>query len=54
MARPQRDLILDDPKGDPTKEEYLRKVFSKKYMVSHRGTEFYYVPLPSDKKSLHF
>ncbi|PBD15464.1 hypothetical protein CLD06_06045 [Wolbachia endosymbiont of Drosophila subpulchrella] len=54
MARPQRDLILDDPKGDPTKEEYLRKVFNKKYMVSHRGTEFYYVPLPSDKKTPPF
>ncbi|MEE8664207.1 MAG: hypothetical protein SOH81_11610 [Acetobacter sp.] len=43
VAREQRDFILDGLDGNITKEEYIRKVFSCKYLIIHRGVELHYV-----------
>jgi len=41
LLRQQRDAF-EDP--DPTREEYLRRVFGEKRSFSFYGTEFHYVP----------
>lgn len=44
IPRPQRDLIEGK---DPTREEYLRNIFTKGFVFNHRGNGFHYVPSES-------
>lgn len=48
IPRQQRDL-LEGP--DPTREEYLRRVFGEQRRFKHYGTEFHYVPAPAVSKA---
>lgn len=41
LARPQRDLLEGT---DPSREDYLRKVFAERYSFMHYANEFHYVP----------
>jgi hypothetical protein len=46
MSRPQRNLF--DDRGEVSREEYLREVFSKKREFSHHGNDFHYLPEERD------